>query len=110
MQSVITKDLELIVLINPNGFIHTISGILPTTELKLPQKYLKAISKMEMKFRVKPIMTLPNEINLPKLGDNSNKMVWQQAKYSPTDEIKPMNTEADFGKGRNVIREGWLKV
>ncbi len=106
----IKKDLELILLINPNGKIHTISGILPTFELQLPAKYQDAIANMEMKFRVKPIITNPNEIQLPKLGSNSNKMVWQQANYQATSDIKPINTEVDFGKGRNIIREGWLKV
>lgn len=103
------QDLELLILMNPNGALHTISGILPTVELLLPQHFQKGLENLEMKFRVKPIMTAPTEIHLPKMGDNRNKMVWQQAKYKSTDDIQPMNTEADFGKGRNVIREGWLK-
>jgi len=105
----IDNEIDIVLIMNPNAYVHLISGILPVFELALPTKLTKkAIESMNVSFRVGPIINDVDNLQLPKPNDTSKKLVWQQ--NNKEREIRTATQDANFPKNRNQLSEGQLKM
>jgi hypothetical protein len=121
----------LTMLIDPRGKVHATCGILPTKAIDIPpDQYQEALEKIEITFLSTPILTdltdlhdqnvlvdpdnLAKKINLPLPGEVGYEWSWLEKKKGdwlevPHDNIAQANPNAVFS-GKQVIREGWLKL
>ncbi|MFK7948206.1 MAG: hypothetical protein AB8G11_11480 [Saprospiraceae bacterium] len=107
----INAPLEVVLLMNTDGLVHVVSGILPVFELKIPTKYTSsAIENMSVSFRVGPIINDPNNLQLVKPTNATKNISWQQHGKPEQTDFQNATQDGHFPKGKNVLSEGWLKV
>jgi hypothetical protein len=102
-------------LIDPRGKFHATCGILPTKAIDIPpDQYKKALEKIEITFLSTPILTDLNKVNLSLPQEGGYQWSWlekEKGEWSTisADNIGQTNPNAVFS-GKQVIREGWLKL
>lgn len=107
----LNQPLEVILLMNADGLVHLISGILPVFNQKIPTKYTTAaIENMSVSFRVGPIINDSNNLQIIKPANDTKSISWQQHGKSEQTDFQNATPDGHFPKGRNVLSEGWLKV
>ncbi|MEO1627718.1 MAG: hypothetical protein AAFV25_21390, partial [Bacteroidota bacterium] len=118
----------LTLLLDPRGVVHTVSGLLPTVELNLPNRLVEdALNNMDVTFRIGPLMVDPDRLRMPKPTDIQGRLSWLYRsgvniwqKDQPVNEgktvwentnIEEANDMATFPNSkRNELAEGWLKL
>lgn len=107
----IGEPIDIVLLMNPNGSAHLSSGILPMFEIKIPTKYTDTvIDNMSVSFRVGPIISEPDNLQIIKPDNNADALVWQQHGQPEQGDFGNAKPDANFPKKKNTIIEGWLKL
>jgi len=113
MQSIDDAPQKLTMLVDPQGSVHAVSGILPTKSIKIPtDQYAEALRKLEVTFLSTPILTDQETTNVPLAAEPGYQWSWltrRGAAWIESAEIEKIDTHATFS-GQQRIVEGWLKL
>ncbi|MFT6436662.1 MAG: hypothetical protein ACJAVI_004732, partial [Candidatus Azotimanducaceae bacterium] len=119
MQSVDDAPQKLTMLIDPQGSVHAVSGILPTKSITLPADlYVDALQKLEVTFLSTPVLTEQDKIHIPLAAEAGYQWSWltrrneawvETDKTDKTDKIERIDTHASFSSQQRIV-EGWLKL
>jgi hypothetical protein len=112
MQSVDDPPQKLTMLVDPQGSVHAVSGILPTKSITIPSdQYAEALRKLEVTFLSTPILTERAKTRVPLAAEAGYQWSWLTRRgeaWSETGEIDRIDTRASFSDQKIV--EGWLKL
>ena len=112
MQSVDDPPQKLTMLVDPQGSVHAVSGILPTKSITIPtDQYADALRKLEVTFLSTPILTEREKTRVPLAAEVGNQWSWLTRRgeaWIETAEIDRIDTRASFSSQKIV--EGWLKL
>lgn len=107
----VNQPLEVVFLMNPSGLVHLNTGVLPTVEINIPERYITpAINNMSMSFRVGPIISEPDNLQIIKPSDENASLIWQQHGQDENSTFSSAKSEGNFPIKRNTLNEGWLKL
>ncbi|MDX2475766.1 MAG: WD40 repeat domain-containing protein [Gammaproteobacteria bacterium] len=113
MQSVHDASQKLTMLIDPQGSVHAVSGILPTKSITLPtEQYVDALQKLEVTFLSTPVLTEQDKIHIPLAAEAGYQWSWltrRNEAWVETDKIERIDTHASFSSQQRIV-EGWLKL
>jgi hypothetical protein len=100
-------------LLDPRGYAHATSGVLPTKAINIPpDQYAAALHAIQVTFISTPLLTDVGKINLPLPTESGYRWAWIQkdgAQWSEVAALGAPSTRAEF-TGRQELREGWLKL
>ncbi|WP_372737458.1 hypothetical protein [Neptunomonas sp.] len=112
-QSVDDAPHKLTMLIDPQGSVHAVSGILPTKAINIPvDQYVEAINKLEITFPVKPVVSELGKVQIPLTAVQGYQWTWLSKsgeRWTETDQIDRIDTRAHFSRQQSLI-EGFLKL
>lgn len=103
-------DIVLAMLIDPRGEIQATSSMTPATSLALPtEHFIDPLRAMEILFHAAPILTDPDEPNLPLPEDQGGEWSWtaRSGDEAGWRQLAPDN-KTELGKVGLV--EGWLRL
>lgn len=113
LQSIDDPPQKLTMLVDPQGSVHAVSGILPAKSIMIPtDQYAEALRKLEVTFLSTPILTERGTTRLPLAAEAGYQWSWLTRRgeaWSETAEIDRIDTRASF-PGQQRIVEGWLKL
>jgi WD40 repeat protein len=113
MQSVDDAPQKLTMLIDPQGSVHAVSGILPTKSITLPTDlYVDSLQKLEVTFLSTPVLTEQDKIHIPLVAEAGYRWSWLtrcNGAWVETDKIERIDTHASFCSQQRIV-EGWLKL
>ena len=113
MQSLDDPPQKLTMLVDPQGSVHAVSGILPTKSITIPtDQYAAVLRKLEVTFLSTPILTEREKTRLPLAAEAGYEWAWLRRRgeaWIETDTIGRTDTRATF-PGQQRIVEGWLKL
>lgn len=99
-------------LVDPQGAVHAVSGILPTKSITIPvEHYADVLRKLEITFLSTPILTEREKIRLPLAAEDGYEWSWltrRKEAWIETGKIDKIDTRAGFSS--QEIVEGWLKL
>jgi hypothetical protein len=100
-------------LVDPQGSVHAVSGILPTKSITIPKEhYIDSLRKLELSFLSTPILTELEKILLPLAAEEGYQWSWLIRKgdqWIEIGEIDKINLQATFSSKQKIV-EGWLKL
>lgn len=112
-QSVDDAPQKLTMLVDPQGSVHAVSGILPTKSINIPaDQYSKALSKLEITFPSRPILSEMGKVQLPLHAEQGYEWSWlshNSELWDDSKQIDRIDTHAHFAQQQSLI-EGWLKL
>jgi hypothetical protein len=112
-QSIDDAPQKLTMLVDPQGSVHAVSGILPTKSINIPEdQYADALSKLEITFASRPILTEEGKIKLPLRAEQGYQWSWLSKNgdlWTENSDIEKMDTLAHFHRQQNLL-EGYLKL
>jgi len=104
---------KLTMLVDPQGSVHAVSGILPTKSITIPKEhYIDSLRKLELSFLSTPILTELEKILLPLAAEEGYQWSWLIRKgdqWIEIGEIDKINLQATFSSKQKIV-EGWLKL
>ena len=101
-------------LVDPNGVINAITGLLPDLVVELPADLVKsALDRMIVTFRTGPLLLDPEAVRLPMPAETKGVWSWIQPAGTEagdwqTDPVSPAPATARLSERAVVLREGWL--
>jgi hypothetical protein len=109
------STVKLTLLVDPRGYIPTISGVLPATVTNLaPGPTTQALRNMTATFRVGPLLTDPQAIRMPLPAEVRGNWGWM-ARHDVTTwgedtAVKNQDAVARLGTTPLRLSEGWLTL
>ena len=101
-------------LVDPNGVINAVTGLLPDLVVELPADLVKsALDRMIVTFRTGPLLLDPEAVRLPMPAETKGVWSWIQPAGTEagdwqTDPVSPAQATARLSERAVVLREGWL--
>ena len=103
-------DIVLTMLIDPRGEIQATSGMTPATSLALPtEQFIDPLRAMEILFHAAPILTDPDEPNLPLPEDQGGEWSWT-ARSGDEADWRRLAPASKTEPGKVGLVEGWLRL
>lgn len=109
------ESVYITMLMDPRASVHATTGLLPTKQLTLPASFIQGVMEnMAVTFRVGPILTDPDKIQMPLPYDSRGEWGWQQVQ-SGTDSIVSKDV-AQSGRTAQlpatplILQDGWLAL
>jgi WD40 repeat protein len=103
----------LTMLMDPQGSVHAVSGILPTKEISVPSEfYAEALRNIEVSFLTAPILTDSEKIELPLWDQDGLEWSWLTRDgdvWDSTDKIGSVHSRAEVSPRQRLV-EGWLHL
>ena len=110
-----SADGYLTLLVDPNGMVNVITGLLPDRVVDLPERWVRpALGRMKLTFRTGPLLLDPQAVRLPMPAEKKGVWKW----IHPTgvgvddwqrDPVAPATGTARLPEQSLVLREGWLE-
>ena len=116
---VIDQPRQVTVLLDPRGAIHVSSGILPTQTVQLPRHDIEnALKRMDVVFRIGPILSEAARIRMPLPTDIRGGWSWIAQTGVDLDgkilqaeaDIRPISSYPLLHDTPLWLRDGWLKL
>jgi hypothetical protein len=111
--SVDDAPLVLTMLMDPQGSVHAVSGILPTKAITLPSEYIvEALRNIEVSFLIAPILTAADTTHLPLWDQDGLTWRWLTRagdNWTTSSDLKPISGQAEVAPGQRLV-EGWLHL
>lgn len=105
----------LTLLLDPNGSVNAATGVLPSFEVKLDERFVDtAREAMAVTFRTGPLMLAPDAVRLPLPAVTSGDWSWLQPTGTQvgdwqTDPIVPADMVPRLQGAAPILRDGWLR-
>lgn len=105
----------LTLLLDPNGSVNAATGVLPSLEVTLDERYVDtARDAIAVTFRTGPLIVDVDTVRLPMPAVTSGDWSWLQPTGTQvgdwqTDAIVPADAVARLDAAPPVLREGWLR-
>lgn len=101
---------RLTLLLDSRGSMHAFTGLLPTVELTLPDRYVvPALAKMYYLFRAGPFLTAPEAVRIPAPAENKGTWTWFDNVLQKTVAAQKADDKARLPAPPPIVKEGWLK-
>jgi hypothetical protein len=108
------REAVLTLLMDPRGVVHATTGVLPTTSLELPARFVDGpLARLLVSFRAGPLLTNPQTIRMPRPAEQGGTWTWVQQTPTGTFASQPLaafDASARLSATPPVIREGWLQL
>lgn len=101
-------------LLDPRAAVHAANGMLPTKSVQLPSEFTKkAMENMKVTFRVGPLLTNPNKIQMPLPVTHQGDWSWLEVLSSGerhTESVTNAGQTVELPAKPLTLRDGWLAL
>ena len=119
----VNESILVTAVIDPRGEVNATSGLVPPKAIRLPNTFVdKALERMDVTFRVGPVLTEPKALRLPLPVNVTGSWVWIERTgvrlagktanemAAPVKNIDAADEQARLPVEAIHIREGWLQL
>jgi hypothetical protein len=104
---------SLILLLDPRGVVHAMSGILPAKTIAIPhEQYAHAVRRLESTFQTGPVITPRGGIRLPLPSEPGHAWWWVERRdraWTTVNTIERPRLDARWGESHEIV-EGWVRL
>ena len=112
--SLVCNDLaatQVLMLVDPRAGIHATTGILPAKRLTIPPDYYaEAVQKMEILFRVGPVLTPADTAQMPLPAETRSMWTWLAEGAGSMPVSGKVDDRAHLSVAPPILRRGWLAI